>query len=73
MVGAVNLDNPTNTDVANAMGVSGIPVIFNMNSNGELKKMEEETREISGLLSNICNFTNSSTCCVRDADGNIKC
>lgn len=73
MIGAVNLDNPTNNDVANAMGVSGIPVIFNMNSKGKLEKMEEETREISGLLSNICNFTNNSTCCVRDADGNIKC
>ena len=73
MIGAVNLDNPTNKGVADAMGVRGIPVIFNMNSNGELKKMDKETREVSGLLSNICEFTNNSTCCIRDQNGNIKC
>lgn len=75
-VAAVNVTNPTNKEVGQFLGISGIPALFNINSDGEIVKLSEEfanDRSIEGLLNNICNFTNKDTCCKRDDEGNINC
>ena len=60
MIGAVNVTQEANKEIAQKMGVSGIPSLFMLNTNGELEEAKLANRSIEGMLDKICTYTNNT-------------
>jgi thiol-disulfide isomerase/thioredoxin len=72
-LGAINSDNNSNKEICSALGVSGFPTLYGVNTKGFLKELEVSgSRSNDNLLLAICNMTKNdeneenSYCCAKE-------
>lgn len=69
-IGAINVDVEVNKEISRKAGVTGLPTLFLMDLNGNLKEYNNNSREIPDLLDEICTFTDKV--CYKKENDNLK-
>ena len=70
MIGAVNVTKDNNKKIAEKFGISTIPSMFMLNTNGSLESVNFKKGNIEEVLNKICDFTNNKTCYNKDTLNN---